>query len=258
MILHDKAVIVTGASRGIGAAVVRAVAAKGAPVGLIARSRDELDQLLAEVGGRGAVATADVADPAALARAIDAIEAELGPTDVLVANAGIGAYGRFAEIEADELERVVKVNVLGTLCAIRAVLPGMMDRRSGHIVVLGSIAGRIGSPFEAVYSASKFAGVGLAEALVVEAEPFGVGVSIVNPGPVATDFGEARGHPYDRRWPKPLKPETVAAAVVGAIEGNRREVYVGRWFRAAVIMRHLLPPAYWSGAKRSFGDELRT
>src|SRR6202022_2190408 len=168
-------------------------------------------------GGRGAVATADVADPSALAEAITAIEAELGPIDVLVANAGIGAYGPFADMEAAEIERLVKVNILGTIYVIRAVLPGMIARRRGHIVTIGSIAGRIGSPFEAVYSATKFAGVGLTEAFAVEVAPYGVGVSLVNPGVVATEFGNARGHPYARDRPKPISAESVADAVVAAV-----------------------------------------
>jgi short-subunit dehydrogenase len=236
--------------------VADAFAAKGARVGLIARTRNDLETVLARLGGRGMVAEADVTNPSSLAEAVAAIDRDLGPIDVLVANAGIGAYGRFAEIEADQMERVVKVNVLGTMYVIRAVLPGMIARRRGHIVTIGSIAGRIGSPFEAVYSATKFAGVGLTEALSVEVEPYGVGVSIVNPGPVATDFGNARGHPYDRSRPKPIAPELVAAAVVEAIERGTHEVYVPRWFRPAVSIRHLVPPLFRWGAKRSFRDEL--
>jgi short-subunit dehydrogenase len=140
--------------------------------------------------------------------------------------------------------------------AIRAVLPGMIARRRGHIVTIGSIAGRIGSPFEAVYSATKFAGVGLTEALAVEVEPYGVGVSLVNPGPVATDFGNARGHPYDRERPKPVSPEDVAMVVVAAVERGKPETYVPSWFRPAVVLRHLLPPMFRWGSKRSFRDEL--
>ena len=254
--LRDRTVIITGASRGIGAAVAEAVAAKGARVGLIARSRGDLDAVLARVGGRGASAVADVADSSALTEAITALEAELGPVDVLVANAGIGAYGPFVDITDDELERVVRVNVLGTMYAIRSVLPGMIARRRGHIVTIGSIAGRIGSPFEAVYSATKFAGVGLTEALAVEVEPYGIGVSVVNPGPVATNFGEARGHPYDRDRPKPVTAEAVAKVVVRAVERDVHEVYVPALFRPAVIVRHLVPRLLRWGSRRSFRDEL--
>ena len=96
MKLDGKVVLVTGASRGIGAAVASAVVAEGAVVGLIARTGGDLEEVLGQVGHRGATATADVADPAALAGAIATLETELGPSDVLIANAGIGAYGPFA------------------------------------------------------------------------------------------------------------------------------------------------------------------
>lgn len=248
--------VITGASRGIGAAVARAAAREGATVGLIARDEADLGAVLESTGGRGAIAVADVADPEELTVAIGRLEAQLGPADILVANAGIGQYGAFADISADEVERVIRVNVLGTIHAIRLVVPGMVERRRGHIVTLGSIAGRLGSPFEAVYSASKFAGVGLTEALVVELEPYGIGVSMVNPGPVATHFGEARGHPYDRKRPKAVPADDVATAVIAAVRGDKHEQYVPGSFRGAVVTRHLLPPVFRWGSKRSFTKEL--
>jgi short-subunit dehydrogenase len=254
--LHGAVVAVTGASRGIGAAVAAAVAARGAKVGLIARTAETLHG--DGDSGSGSVAVrADVSDRAAVIDAMAQVEGALGPIDVVVANAGIGAYGPLVDITYEELERVVAVNVLGTMYAIRAVVPGMVARRRGHVVTIGSIAGRIGSPFEAVYSATKFAGVGLTEALAVEVAPYGVGVSIVNPGVVATGFGVARGHPYDRARPKPISPESVAASVVAAIEGGTAEIYVPRSFRPAVVVRHLVPPLFRWGTARSFRDEMR-
>lgn len=248
--------VITGASRGIGRSVALAAAAKGARLGLIARDKADLESVLAEAGGQGAIAVADVADPDQLEAAITALASELGPVDVLVANAGIGSYGAFADLSAEEAERIVRVNVLGTVHAIRAVVPGMIERRRGHIVTIGSIAGRIGSPFEAIYAATKFAGVGLTEALVVELEPYGIGVSMVNPGPVATHFGEARGHPYDRKRPKAVPPEQVATAVIKAVERRRHEQYVPGMFRPAVVVRHLLPGVFRWGSKQSFTREL--
>jgi short-subunit dehydrogenase len=248
--------LITGASRGIGAAVARAASTEGATVGLVARDEADLESVLAACGGKGAIAVADVADPDGLAVALGRLEAQIGPPDILVANAGIGQYGAFADITAEEIERVVRVNVLGIAHAIRLVVPGMIKRRRGHIVTLGSIAGRIGSPFEAVYSASKFANVGLTEALVVELEPYGIGVSMVNPGPVATHFGEARGHPYDRKRPKAVPAEQVADAVIKAVKDGKHEQYVPSSFRGAVVARHTLPPLFRWGSKRSFTAEL--
>jgi 3-oxoacyl-[acyl-carrier protein] reductase len=256
MELAGAVVAVTGASRGIGEAVAKAVAQRGARVGLVARTSSDLDGVLAALPTDGVAETADVADREATIGALARVEEKLGPIDVLVANAGIGAYGPFVDITYEELERVVHVNVLGTMYAIRAVLPGMVARRRGHVVTIGSIAGRIGSPFEATYSATKFAGVGLTEALAVEVAPYGVAVSLVNPGVVATDFGDARGHPYDRDRPKPISAEAVADAVVTTIEKDAAESYVPRSFRAAVVTRHLIPPLFRWGTARTFRDEL--
>jgi short-subunit dehydrogenase len=255
--LRGTVVAVTGASRGIGAAVARAVAERGARVGLVARSASDLDAVRAGLATDSVAVTADVAERDAIIDALGRVERELGPIDVLVANAGIGQYGPLVDVPFDEIERVVHVNVLGTMYAIRAVLPGMVERRRGHVVTIGSIAGRIGSPFEAVYSATKFAGVGLTEALAVEVAPYGIAVSLVNPGVVATDFGDARGHPYDRKRPKPISAEAVAGAVVSAIEHDAAETYVPKAFRGAVVTRHLVPPLFRKGTAASFRSELQ-
>jgi short-subunit dehydrogenase len=236
--------------------VALAATSNGARAGLIARGRDDLDKVLAEIGGRGAAATADVDDPPQLRCAIANLEEELGTVDILVANAGIGAYGPFAEVEPALIEKLVRVNVLGTMHAIRTVLPGMIERRRGHIVTIGSIAGRIGAPFEALYSATKFAQVGLTEALSVELSAHGIGVSMVNPGPVDTGFFDARGHPYDRKRPRPVAPEQVANAVIAAVERDRLEQYVARSLRGATVIRHLVPPLFRSGTRRAFRKEL--
>ncbi len=249
--------MITGASRGIGREVARSAARRGARVGLIARTRDDLEALLREIDGAGAVAVADVGDREQATAAVAALEDELGPTDILVANAGIGGYGAFASIDLDLVERLVRVNLLGTIYAIRTVLPGMIERRRGHVVVVGSIAGRIGAPFEATYSATKFGQVGLTEALATEVGNYGVGVSLVNPGPVKTDFFDARGHAYDGDFPKPVPAELVAAAVMRAVDTGRFEQVVPRWLRQAVILRHLVPPLLRWGTERRFRDLTR-
>jgi short-subunit dehydrogenase len=252
----NSVALITGASRGIGRATAKAATAKGARVGLVARSEGELKQVLDEIGGRGAVAVADVSQRADAERAVKEITDALGPIDVVVANAGIGQYGPFIDVDPSEFDRLLGVNVLGTMYVLRAALPGMVERRRGHVVILASVAGRMGSPFEAVYAATKFAQVGLAEALSVELSAFDIGVSIVNPGPVDTPFFETRGHDFTRSFPKKVAPEKVADAVIGAVEHNRFEQYVPGWLRPAHLFRHLVPPAYQSGTKRTFTDEL--
>jgi short-subunit dehydrogenase len=243
--------LVTGASRGIGREVARQAAERGAKVGLVARSASDLDEVLALIDGRGAVVAADVADAAQVTDAVRRVEEALGPVDVVVANAGIGAYGPFAETDADEIERLTRVNWLGTAHLLRAVLPGMVERRRGHVAVVASVAGRMAAPLEALYSATKFAQVGLAEALAIELAPYDIGVSVVNPGPVATDFFDARGHAYDRRFPRQVSAERVATAVVDAVEHGQAERFIPRWFRPALVSRVLFPPLYRWGARRA-------
>lgn len=250
--------LVTGASRGIGRAVAEMAADRGARVGLVARNESELRLVLDKIDGQGAVAIADVASRAQTERAVAEVEAALGPIDIVVANAGVGLYGAFVDTNPDDFERPLAVNVLGTMYVLRATVPKMAERRRGHVVVIGSIAGRIGAPFEAVYSATKFAQEGLVEALAIELSAFDIGVSIVNPGVVDTDFFDARGHVYDRTFPKQVHSDKIARAVVRSVERGRLEAFVPGWLRAANVVRHLAPPLYRSGARRSFKGEVET
>jgi len=207
----DGAVVaVTGASRGLGRAVAHAVSARGAKVGLIARSSDALAEVLRDIDGRGAIAPADVSDSAATTGAIAAVEAELGPIDVLVCNAGIGSYGTVGSVDAKTIEHMMATNFFGAVHAVLATVPGMIERGHGRIAVVASIAGHLGVPLEAAYSASKFAMVGWAEATGAELLRQGIVMSVVSPGPIATGFFEARGEPYRRRRPRPLPVEYVA------------------------------------------------
>ena len=128
----------------------------------------------------------------------------------------------------------------------------MVERRRGHVVVIGSIAGRIGAPFEAAYSATKFGQVGLTEAIATEVGNYGVGVSLVNPGPVTTDFFDVRGYAVRRRLPEAGVAQRVAAAVMRAVDANRFEQVVPRWLGQAVVLRHLVPPLLRWGTERRF------
>ena len=121
---------------------------------------------------------------------------------------------------------------------------------------MASVAGRFGPPLEAAYGATKFAQVGLAEAVAVEVKAQGVGVSVVDPGVVDTSFFTARGHPYARDFPKPIPASRVAATVMKAVEAGEGEFFVPRAFRAALAVRHLVPRLYGWGASRSYRAEL--
>lgn len=254
-----QSAVVTGATKGIGRAITEALASRGARVGAIARSESDLDRLATSPGahGRVEVAAADVGSRDSLHSAIATLAARLGEIDILVNNAGIGLYGPVGELDPDMAEKLMRVNYLGTLYGTQAVLPGMLARRSGHIVNVASIAGRIGAPFEAAYAASKFAVVGFTEALAVEVGHFGIKVSMVNPGPVETGFFDARGHPYERRRPKPVPAGAVADAVIEVVETGRLERSVPRSLGRAVALRHLSPRLFAVGTRVAFRKELR-
>ena len=220
-------------------------------VGLIARHRDELEATLDALGGpaAGAVAVADVAERADVERALAALGDALGPVDVLVNNAGVGAAGHVTAIPVRTVERVLAVNYLGAVYATKAVLPAMLGRGRGHIVTMASVAGRFAAPGEAVYSATKFAVVGFTQALALELHGTGVGVSLVNPGPVDTGAAARRYADYQRRWPRPVPVGDVARAVATAVDRRRLEVFVPRWYRAPAVLQaaasgavRLLPP----------------
>ena len=189
--LEGKVALVTGASRGIGAAVAHALAAEGASLGLASRSGDDL-------GIEGAVAQpADVRDQAAMVAIVEATVESFGGLDILVVNAGVGAYGPFLDLPADQMEEMIDVNVKGALYSIKAALPYLIESDSADIVMLASEAGRRGLPLEAVYSASKFAQIGLTRALDHELRESGVRCTNVAPGGVATDFAMGRGRTAD-------------------------------------------------------------
>lgn len=255
MKIDGAVAIVTGASHGIGRATASLLHEHGAAVGLVARTAHELETASRQLGIKSAFAVADVADKVQVDRAFAQLGNQLGKPDILVNNAGVGAYASVLEEDPDAYERLMRVNFLGTVHATLAVLPNMAARGSGHIVNIASIAGRLGAPFEAAYSASKFAVVGFAESLAAEVQSLGIHVSLVNPGPVQTRFTEARGVPFQRTVPHPVKPERIAAAVLEAIERDRFERTIPGWLRSGTIVRAVAPNLYRHGLLRSTSKE---
>jgi NADP-dependent 3-hydroxy acid dehydrogenase YdfG len=236
----ETRVLVTGASRGIGRAVAEDLLARGCTVGLVARSAEALQDL-----GAGAIALpADVGDRAQVETALARFTEEAGGLEVLVANAGVAYYGPFRDAPIEEAEEMTRVNWLGTLYAVHAALPHMLDRASGHIAIVSSVAGHRTFPWAAVYGATKMAQRGFAEALRHELSGTGVEVTGVYPGSVDThlhDHARAHGRLPDWRRNEGISAAEVAKAIADGIEGRRPAVYVPRATRLLGIVHGISP-----------------
>jgi short-subunit dehydrogenase len=243
-------VLVTGASSGIGAVTAVALAQRGATVGLVARRGDRLDEVLERCRAhapncqRWAV---DVSDPDAANQVTEATWDAFGGLDVIVNNAAIPKRRHAPALSMDEVEQVLRTNFLAPTRLTLSVLPRMMEAGRGVIVNVSSLAGRLGVPNEAAYSASKFALCGWSESLAIDLAGTGVDVRLVVPGAIDTEIWDRPDNDppiYD--GPKE-PPETVAAAIIEAIEGDAFEVYVPD-LRAIVELKTSDPDQYLAGA----------
>jgi short-subunit dehydrogenase len=240
--LSDAVVLVTGASAGIGHAAAARFAARGARVLVHGRDVQRTKQVADEVGGRPLIA--DLGSPADRRRlAADALSA-FGQVDVLVNNAGFGYAGPFAEMDVDVVRRLIEVDLVAAIELTRFLLPSMVERGRGAICFVTSIAGRTGVAGEAVYSATKAGLDTFADSLRGETARSGVNIGVVVPGVVDTGFFETRGSPYGRTRPRPISAETVAEAVVRAVERDRAEQWRPRWLRIAPTVRALAPGTF--------------
>lgn len=210
---------VTGGTSGIGLAIARCFAERGARVAICGRSPGRVERAVAELIRSGDVSgfQCDVSDPAAVATFARGVQAELGAPDVLVNNAGLAHFAPLVELTAAQIDEVLAVNVRGMFAVTKAFLPGMLDRGRGDIVNIASLAGKNGFANGTAYTASKHAVLGFSKSLMLEVRPRGVRVVAVCPGSVATPFFDDSG----MTQPDPdkvLQPEDVAAAVLSAVE----------------------------------------
>jgi NADP-dependent 3-hydroxy acid dehydrogenase YdfG len=225
MTLEGKVALVTGASRGIGAAVAHMLDERGVKLGLASRSGDDL--------GLDAVAQpCDVRELEQLESIVAATVERFGRLDIVVANAGVGAYGPFLDLSREHLDEMIDVNLRGTLYAVRAALPHLVESGKADIVTLASEAGRRGLPFEAVYCASKFGQVGFTRALDHELREHGVRCTNVCPGGVATEFAldDGRGRSPDA-LPGMMTSEDVAEVVLFVLTRPRNHRILETAFR---------------------------
>lgn len=215
--LEGTTAVVTGASRGIGLAIARSLAAGGARVALLARSREALQAATAAVDGRAVAIPCDLARAADVDRALGEIAREMGVPDLFVSNAGAFALGAIGTMPPAAVEEMVSLNLLAPYRLLHSLVPRMRARGSGHVITVGSIADRHPFPENAAYAASKFGARAMHEILRQELRGSGVRTSLVSPGPVDTAMWDPI-HPETRPGFTPralmLRPEAVADAVV--------------------------------------------
>jgi len=222
--LKGKKALITGGGKGIGRALAVALAQEGVDIALLGRSAGSLEAVAKEIGGTGvkvAYATADVSDIQAVNEAVALLTKELGEPDILINNAGIAAFGGFMELEPAQWEQIIRVNLLGVYYVTRAVLPGMIARKTGDIINISSTAGQRGAPLTSAYSASKFGLLGLTESLMLEVRKHNIRVSALTPSTIATDMAKDLNL-TDGNPDKVLQPEDLAEFVVAQLKLNRR------------------------------------
>jgi short-subunit dehydrogenase len=246
--LDGARVLVTGASRGIGEHVARELARRGAELAIAARGEAELERVAASIEDGGArrprVVAADVAREADVRQMVAAAERVLGGLDVLVNNAGLGLSGPVREIAPEDLRYVLEVNTVAPLVATQAALLGMLRRRRGRIVNVASVASHMATPGLGGYAATKFALRAWGDVLRMELQGTGVGVTMVYPGPIRTEFvAHVKGRRGEHVPETPFGASVVSCArsIVSAIAGDRDEVFVPAYWQGAVGANNLAP-----------------
>jgi short-subunit dehydrogenase len=258
--LRGGSAIVTGASRGIGPFVARALAAEGMHLVLVARSASELEQVAEEMratGVRAIAVLADITDPAQRQAVVDAALSEFGSIDVLVNNAGLEIVRRFTEISAEDIDRILQVNLVGAVHLTHTVLPHMLTRRRGHIVNMSSMAGKAVRPFATPYTTTKYGLVGLTAGLRVELRGTGVSASVVCPSFVS-DVGMHAQQEQDTGFKAPrmagmVSPEAVAKATLRAIRNDQPEALVFGMPVRPMLALYALSPRFGEWYLRRMG-----
>ncbi|WP_246938649.1 3-ketoacyl-ACP reductase [Bacillus pinisoli] len=223
--LKGKTALITGAGRGIGRATAIALAKEGVNVGLVGLTMSNLEKVveeLSEFGVDASAAVCDVSDLESVHSAVEHIKGDLGSIDILVNNAGTAKFGGFLDLTPEEWENIIRVNVMGVYNVTRAVLPGMIEQKSGDIINISSSAGQKGAPVTSAYSASKFAVLGLTESLMLEVRKHNIRVTALTPSTVATDLAFDTNLINENNTEKFMQPEDLAELIVSQLKLNRR------------------------------------
>ena len=255
MFWHEKTVMITGASSGIGRGLALELSRRGAKVGLVARRADSLAELVQEIasaGGKALALPADVMNADSLRGAADQMRSELGPIDVLIANAGVGATIDAAELKGSAVANVINVNVLGAANSVEAVVPEMVKRGRGQLVVISSLAAYRGLPKSAAYCASKAAVSAFFESLRLDLQPRGIAVTIIHPGFIKTPLTAGR----QAQMPFLMELDDAVQKIVSAIE-RRKKSYAFPWQLASVVRVGMIMPNFmydWFSRRNSFRE----
>jgi len=251
----NKVVMITGASSGIGKGIALEIAGRGAHLGLLARREDLLNEIVAEATPKGVKAvavTADVRDIEAVREAADRVRGELGPIDILIANAGIGTSDHAVRLTPEHAANVIGINVLGAVNSVAAVLPEMVERKQGRLVAISSLAAYRGLAKSAAYCASKAALSSYFESLRIDLRDSGVGVTIVHPGFIKTDLTAGR----EAKMPYLMELDFGVRKIVSAIEREKKS-YAFPWQLATIVRAGLIMPTSmydWIAARNSFRE----
>lgn len=222
--LKNKVALVTGAGKGIGKAIALALASEGVHVALLSRTEKDLLSVATEInklGVKSTIVTADVSKIEEVNAAVNKVQVELGPIDILINNAGIGTFGKFLELEPAVWENMIKVNLLGVYYVTRAALPQMIERKTGDIINISSTAGRSGSAITSAYSASKFGVFGLSESLMQEVRKHNIRVTAMAPSTIVTDLAQS-ANLITGDAERVMHPEDFAELIIAQLKLNRR------------------------------------
>ena len=251
----DKVVMITGASSGIGKGLALDLAPRGAKLALLARRQNLLDEIVNATrlrGGKALAVVADVRDADAMRSAADRINAQLGPIDILIANAGVGTSSHISQLDPIHAANVISINVLGAANSVAAVVPQMMERGTGQLVAISSLAAYRGLPKSAAYCASKAAMSAYFESVRIDLRGTGVRVTIIHPGFIKTPLTAGR----DAKMPYLMELDDAIPKIVSAIEKGKKSVAFP-WQLATVVRAGMLMPTFmydWIAARNSFRE----